>query len=207
MDADRELKRWRLEWEAESFVPADLRRRVERDVRSRRWSFWASVAVTIVIGGGTTFWATASGDPAGVQMLVAVWLFIGITWATSVQLDRMRGPSTPLAETTAAFLEVAIRSCHVRRQGIAVAAALYAGFFAFMLGWRYRQMPAEMPLDVWTYLTSDRVLTQCAITVVLALAALRRRRQLEAERLRFVAVRQELGGRNDGDPLANPAKS
>ena len=42
METDNELEMWRLEWQAEGFVPPDLRKRVERDIRRRRLSFWAS---------------------------------------------------------------------------------------------------------------------------------------------------------------------
>ena len=193
MEIDNELETWRLEWQAEDFVPPDLRKRVERDIRRRRVSFWASVAVTVLIGGGTTLWAAVSGESAVVLLLAAVWLFIGITWATSIHLDRMRSSSKPLAETTSAFLEFAIHSCRVRRQGIAVAAALYAGFFSFMMAWKYRQLAAEMPLEIGTYLTSGRVMTQCAITAVLAVVALGRRRRLNRELHHLMTLRQRLG--------------
>jgi len=134
-----------------------------------------------------------SGESAGVLVLAAVLLFIGITWATSIQLDRMRGSSKPLAETIAAFLEFAIHNCRVRRQGIAVAAAVYAGFFSFAVAWKYRQLAVEMPLDVGTYLTSGRVMTQCAITAVLAVIALGRRRRLNRELHHLTTLRQRLG--------------
>ena len=193
METDNELETWRLEWQAENFVPPDLRKRVERDIRRHRLSFRAAIAVTILMGGGTTLWAAVSGESSVVLVVVAVWLFIGITWATSIQLDRMRGASKPLAETTAAFLEFAIHGCRVRRQGIAVAAALYAGFFSFMVAWKYGQLAAEVPLDAWTYLTSRRVMTQCAITAVLAVVALVRRRRLNRELHHLMALRQRLG--------------
>jgi hypothetical protein len=193
METDNELGTWRLEWQADNFAPLDLRKRVEREIRRHRLSFWASVAVTIVMGGGTTLWAAVSGESSAVLVAAAVWLFIGITWATSIQLERMMGSSKPLAETTAAFLEFAIHSCRVRRQGIAVAAALYAGFFSFMVAWKYIGLAAEMPLDVGTYLTSGRVMTQCAITAVLAVIALHRRRRLSRELHQLMTLRQRLG--------------
>ena len=193
METDNELETWRREWQADNFVPPDLRKRVERDIRRHRVSFWASVAVTILMGGGTTLWAVVSGESSVVSVAAAVWLFIGITWATSIQLERMRGSSKPLAETTAAFLEFSIHDCRARRQGIAVAAALYLGFFSFMVAWKYRQLAAEMPLDVGTYLTSGRVMTQCAITAVLAIIALGRRQRLNRELHHLMTLRQRLG--------------
>ena len=194
MEPDNELETWQREWQAEGFVPRDLRKRIDRDMRRRRLSFWASVAVTILMGGGITLWAALSRESAVVVLLAAVWLFIGITWATSITLDRMRGSSKPLAETTAAFLEFAIHGCRVRRRGIAVAAALYAGFFSFMLAWKYHQLAAGMPLDVATYLTSGRVMTQCAITAVLAAVAVSRRRQLERELHHLITLKERLAG-------------
>lgn len=193
METDNELETWRLEWQADNFVPPDLRKRVERDIRRQRLSFRASVAVTVLMGGGTTLWAAVSDESSAVLVVAAVWLFIGITWATSIPLERMRGSSKPLAETTAAFLEFSIHDRRARRQGIAVAAALYAGFFSLMVAWKYRELAAEMPLDVATYLTSGRVMAQCAITAALAGIALGRRQRLNRELHHLTTLRQRLG--------------
>lgn len=192
METDDELEQWRRQWQAEGVVPPDLRRRVEQDVRRRGRSFWAEVAVTVLLGGGTTLWAAVSADSAVVLVLAAVWLFIGITWATSIHLDQALAPK-PLTETTSAFLEYAIQSCRRRRRGIAAAAALYAGFFGFMLTWKYWQLAAATPLDVWTYITSGRVVTQCAITAILAVAALDRRRRLTRDLEYLTSLRQNVG--------------
>jgi hypothetical protein len=192
MPADNELETWRREWQAESFAPLDLRGRVERDIRRRRLSFAASVAVTILIGGGTTLWATVSGESEVMVLLAAVWAFIVITWVTSIQLDRRRGPSKPIADTTAAFLDFSILSCRARHQGITASAALCAGFFVFMLAWKYRELSEEMPLEVWTYLTSGRVITLGAITAALAVLALYQRRRLGRELRNLVILRQWL---------------
>jgi len=62
-----------------------------------------------------------------------------------------------------------------------------------MVAWKYGQLAAEMPLDVGTYLTSGRVMTQCAITAVLAIIALGRRRRLNRELHHLMTLRQRLG--------------
>jgi len=192
MHADNELETWRRQWQAQGSVPLDLRRRVEHDIRLRRLSFVGSVVVTTVIGGGTTLWAIVSGESEVVLLLAAVWVFIAITWVTTIRLDRRRGPWKPMAETTAAFLDFAILSCRTQRQGITASAVLYAGFFVFMLAWKYRELAEGIPLEVWTYLTSGRVITLGAITAGLAVLAVYQRRRLDRELHNLVSLRQQL---------------
>jgi hypothetical protein len=192
MQADNELETWQRQWQAQGSVPRDLRQRVERDIARRRLAFIGSVGVTVLIGGGTTLWAIASDGPDAVLLLVGVWMFIAITWGTEVQLDRSRGALRPMTETTAAFLDFAILNCRTQRRGTVASVALYAGFFVFMLAWKYRHLAAEMPLSVWAYLTSGRVITLGAITVALAVLALYRLRRLDRELDRLVILRSEL---------------
>jgi hypothetical protein len=192
MQTDNELETWRRQWQAQGSVPQDLRRRVEKDLRRRRLALIGSVGVTVVVGGSTTLWAIASDGPDAILLTVAVWIFIAVTWGTEVQMDRSRGPLKPMAETTAAFLDFAIVSSRMQRRRIIVSAVLYAGFFAFVLAWKYRQLTAETPLEVWVYLASGRVIALSAITVALALLALYRLRRLDRELGRLVLLRSEL---------------
>jgi hypothetical protein len=190
MHADHEFETWQRQWQSQPAVPIDLRRRVERDMRGRRLALLASVAVTVVIGGGASLWAARSGEPDAFALAFVVWIFIAVAWMLTLRLERLRGPSRPLADSTAAFLEYAIRSRRSRRQGITASALLYAVFFGFMLGWRYRTGAAAATLTPWEYLTSVRVITLLAISAALGVLAIYQRRRLDRELQNLVNMRQ-----------------
>jgi hypothetical protein len=192
MKADDELEDWQRQWQAQPAVPIDLRRRVERDMRGRRLRLLGSIAVTVFMGGGTSLWAARSGDANVFVLAFTVWVFIAVAWALTLQLEWLRGPSRPLSETTAAFLEYAIRSRYVRRHGITASAILYAVLFVFMLVWRYRTAAAAVPLQPWTYLTSAPVLTLLMISGGLAFLAMYQRRRLDRELQNLMNIRDAL---------------
>ena len=179
MHADDELERWQREWRAQPAVPLDLRRMVERDLRSRHLNLLASIAVTAIMGGGTALWAAHSGDRDWMVLAFVVWVFIAVAWALTLQLEWQRGPR-PHADSTAAFLDYAIRSRRSRLQALTASVVLYIILFVFVLVWRYRTM-AEATRDPWLYLTSARVLTLLAISAVLAVLAVVHRRRLDRE--------------------------
>jgi len=51
---DLELDVWRAQWQADTEVPADLRRKVERGSRNLRLLLALEVLITVVLGGGST---------------------------------------------------------------------------------------------------------------------------------------------------------
>lgn len=190
MQADHEFETWQRQWQSQPAVPIDLRRRVERDMRGRRRAMLASVAVTVVIGGGTSLWAARSGDPDALVLAFTVWIFIAVAWALTLRLERLRGPSRPVTDSTAAFLEYAIRSRRTRRQGITASAILYVVFFGFMLAWRYRTDTAAAAMTPWEYVTSARVITLLAISIALGVLAIYQRRRLDRELQNLVNMRE-----------------
>jgi hypothetical protein len=135
-------------------VPADVRRRVERDILSMRLGILSAVAVTVIFGGGTIAWALVSGDADIAVVAVATWVFIAVTWAVSLTIEGGLGQWKPASTTTAAFLEFSIARRIATRRGIVAAAVLYAAFSAFMLAWRFQNPAAETPTDVWSYLAA-----------------------------------------------------
>jgi hypothetical protein len=198
MQADHELERWQRQWQSQPAVPIDLRRRVERDMRGRRLALLASIAVTVVIGGGTSLWAARSGESAVFVLAFAVWIFIAIAWGLTIRLERLRGPSRPLTNTTSAFLDYAIRTRRMRRQGITASAILYVVFFGFMLIWRYRAGAPAATLTPWEYVTSVRIITLLAISVALGVLAIDQRRRLDRELRNLVTMRDDTSGVSSG---------
>jgi hypothetical protein len=176
MTFDPELDTWRQQWQTRDRVPADVRHRVERDIRWKRWGFFSAVAVTVIFGGGTIAWAVASGDAGIAVLAVATWVFIAVTWAVSLTIEGGFGQWTPTATTTAAFVEFSIARRVAARRGIVSAAVLYAAFAAFMLAWRFQNPADEAATDVWSYLSARW--TFWTITAVLAALAVQRWRAL-----------------------------
>lgn len=179
MTFDPELDGWRQQWQARDHAPADIRRRVERDVRMRRWGFVSAVAVTVIFGGGTTAWALASGDAGIAVLAIATWVFIAVTWTVSLTIEGGFGRWTPASTTTAAYVEFSIARRIAARRAIVSAAVLYPAFSAFMLAWRFRNPTGEPAVDVWSYLAARW--TFWTITAVLAALAVWRWRALGHE--------------------------
>jgi hypothetical protein len=188
MHADDELEKWQRQWRAQPEVPVDLRQLVERDIRNRRLMLLASIAVTAIMGGGTALWAMRSADPDVFVLALIVWVFLFITWRVTMQLERERGPR-PLTDTTAAFLDYAIRSRQVRRKAMIFSAEAYIGFALFILVWRYRAAIGDPMPDAWTYMTSPRVLTFLAVSAGLAVRAAFEWRRLDRELKNLLSMR------------------
>jgi len=179
MTLDPELDTWRHQWQARDAMPADVRRRVEHDIRWMRLGFLSAVAVTVIFGGGTTAWALVSGDADIAVVAVATWVFIAVTWAVSLTIEGGLGQWKPASTTTAAFLEFSIARRIVTRRGIVAAVVLYAAFSAFMLAWRFQNPAGEAPTDVWSYLAARWIFW--TITAFLAVVAVWRWRALGRE--------------------------
>jgi hypothetical protein len=152
MNLDTELERWRGEWQSEAAVPADLRRRVERQSRWLQVGLAADILVTIVIGGGVSVLAVRSPQPDMLVLTAATWLFIAVAWALALAV--YRGLWTPAGMDTATFVDLSIRRCRARLASVAFGAGLAAVEFAFCLGWDYVHTSPRMPLAQWFFFSS-----------------------------------------------------
>jgi hypothetical protein len=129
MSVDVELDRWRQQWQGgqEDAIQADaadaLRRRVLRDTRQIWLGLIVPILVTVVIGGGIALRALRSGQAVDVVLAVEGWLFIVVVWVGSLRIAR--GTWRPLADTTAAFIDVSIRRCEANLRGVSFGAYLY----------------------------------------------------------------------------------
>lgn len=179
MTLDPELDTWRHQWQARDAMPADVRRRVDRDIRWMRLGFLSAVAVTVIFGGATVTWALVSGEADIAALAVITWVFIAVTWAVSLTIEGGLGQWTPASTTTAAFLEFSIARRIAARRGIVAAAVLYAAFSAFMLAWRLHNPVGEAAPAVWSYLAARWIVW--TITALLAMAAVWRWRVLGHE--------------------------
>src|SRR5260370_41159413 len=106
MNVDTELEAWRQQWQSDTTVPLDLRRKVERQSRFMKIALIGDILVTITIGGATIGWAVRSPQPYNVLLAVATWVFIAAAWMFALTVNR--GNWSPSAQDTAAFVELAV---------------------------------------------------------------------------------------------------
>jgi hypothetical protein len=194
MKPDVELDAWRRNWQAVSAVPADVTERVERETRMMQRFVAAEVVVTVVFGGGSLAWAALSHRTDTRWLVIGIWVFIAIAWATSLLLRR--GVWGPVTKTTTAFLELSILRCRRRRKALVAQSVLYVMFLSFDLIWIYFQRTRQVPLDVAAFLTSGSVLCVWAITAALAAMAVRQRRRLGRELENLTNLKRQIEDRS-----------
>jgi hypothetical protein len=155
MNSDAELAVWRRQWAAQTDSGNDahwaenLKRRVARDTRLMKIGLIAPILVTIGIGGGFTALALMPATAIDIVLVAEVWLFILVTWTGSLWIAR--GTWRPLAETTAAFVDISIRRCRSNLRGASLGAWLYIGQLTFMLLWMLYSTSIELTvlLTAW----------------------------------------------------------
>jgi hypothetical protein len=138
MNSDTELARWRRQWQAGARNDLDaadaLKRRATRDSRLQTIGLIAPILVTIGIGGGAIALALTSASPADVSFAAETWVFILMTWAGSLWIAR--GTWRPLAETTAAFIDISIRRSRSNLRAASFGAWLYVCQLLFVVLWK-----------------------------------------------------------------------
>ena len=144
MKPDLELEAWREQWQADTEVPADLRRKVERGSLNLRLLLALEALVTVVLGGGSTLLAAFDRRTEMVVLSAAVWLFFGAAWTFAVM--NRRGIWSPEAVSTAEFLDLSIRRCQRRLASSVFGAGLYLVEMSFCLTWLYWDPARREPL-------------------------------------------------------------
>jgi len=174
MKPDLELEAWREQWQADTEVPADLRRKVERGTRNMRLLLALEVLITVVLGGGSTLWAALDRRTEMVVLSAAVWLFFAAAW-TFAAINR-RGTWLPVAVSTAEFLDLSIRRCQRRLASSAFGAGLYFAEMAFCLTWLYWDPARREPLPAIIFGVATPIF-------VVGLVQYRRKTRAELEKL------------------------
>lgn len=188
MQPDPELETWRRQWQSDQRVPPDLGRRVAREIRGAKRGMLIAIGITMFFGVGVPLRAYLGGRPEDVVLAIGVWIFIVLTWITSLRITR--GASKPAAATTAAFLDFSILSCRRHLAEITAAVILYLLLLAFIVWLNYRESSQQAPIGLHVYLTSWRYLVIWAVTATLGVFALRRRQVLHRELRNLLEIRQ-----------------
>lgn len=187
MNIDLELSTWREEWQCESPVPPDLRRRVERESRVMRFMRLCEVLITIVFGGGTAAWAIMSSRRDVCVLAALTWLSIALAWRLS--LMKSRGLWSAAAETHADFLNLSIRRCLAQIRATSLSSVLYCFNLIFTMSWVYREQPIR-PLGA--FLISWPACVVWAVTLVFFGWLVWHRRRKRAELGRLLELQKEM---------------
>jgi hypothetical protein len=195
MSIDAELESWRRQWRsgpsgaAGAGAAEELTRRVLRDTRWMKLGMIAPVFVTFGIGGAVVLRALRTGQVIDTVLAVESWLFIVVTWVGGLWLAR--GTWRPLADTTAAFVDISIRRCEANIRSASFGAYLYVLQFLFIVLVKI----FGSAIGAVAVLTSPYVILFGWLGLPLFSAAIvwfRRRQRAQLEHLR--ALRRQLSG-------------
>ena len=145
MSTDVDLRALQTLWRSgseERPSGADLRDRVARETRRRKLAWIGPALVSVAIGGWTLSRAIASPAFDNILLAAESWTFIAVAWLGSLWIDR--GTRQPLADTTAAFVDISIRRCRSTLGGLRLAAVMYLVHFPFILFWKLRYSSIEL---------------------------------------------------------------
>jgi hypothetical protein len=189
MERDTELETWRRQWRRDDVIPPGLQQRVERETRNLRRARYAEWAVTVVFGGAAAGWALVAKRPIASAFAIGIWFFIAIAWAASIGLSR--DIARPSAATTTAFLDLSIRRCRRRLQGLTAQGVLFVMILAFDLLWIYHYQGDTRPMDPKAFLTSGLMLVMWAVLAVPVAIGVRYRARLRRELRNLLSLRRQ----------------
>jgi hypothetical protein len=153
MNVDAELEVWRGQWQSDTAVPLDLRRKVERQSRWMRISLILPILVTIAIGGWTAGWAVREPQPHVILLAIWTWILIVAAWTFTLRVNR--GTWSPSAHDTAVFIDLSVRRCRATLAAVPFTSLFFVVQIIFVLGWVYRFSPAHStPLVRWLFFGS-----------------------------------------------------
>jgi hypothetical protein len=187
MSIDGEMENWRRQWQDGAKPAADadaierLRRSVQRETSWSKWGLVFPILATLWSGATIVLPALRSGRPLGVLLGVESLVFIVVVWVVAVWLGR--GTWRPLADTTAAFIDVSIRRREAYFRGAIAGACLYVAQFAFLV----LLMGLQSPIGIVGALSSPpaKIIGWIGMPVVFAgLYWFGRRQRADLERLR-----------------------
>jgi hypothetical protein len=187
MNQDAELENWRREWQSETAVPADLRRRVELQSRWLKIGIAADTLVTVVIGGGVLALATRLPQRDMIVLAAATWIFLAAAW--TFRLVSHRGLWSPSAQDTAAFVDLLIRRCKAKLAATVFGGALYLCEIGFCLVWIYRHSGPRASWTAWLFFSSLPMDAVWLVTFVFLAGLIWYRRKKRAELVWLLTLR------------------
>lgn len=155
MSRDFDLEALREDWQTEDSVPSTLRGDVERQSRRMKIGLAGDIAVTVIIGGGSTAWALLSGQKDAGYVAFGTWMFIAAAWMFVLLINR--GLWSPSATDGTTFLALSIRRCQASLAATWFAAALFVSEMVFGLTWAYTHADLHESVGRWLLFSSVRI--------------------------------------------------
>lgn len=155
MSRDFDLEALREDWQTEDSVPSTLRGDVERQSRRMKIGLAGDIAVTVIIGGGSTAWALLSGQKDAGYVAFGTWMFIAAAWMFVLLINR--GLWSPSATDATTFLALSIRRCQASLAATWFAAALFVSEMVFGLTWAYTHADLHESVGRWLLFSSVRI--------------------------------------------------
>jgi hypothetical protein len=180
MNLDTELEVWRAQWQSDTTIPVNLRKKVERQSRLMRIALIPPILVTITIGGWTAGWAVHAPQPHIILLAIWTWALIAAGWTFTLVINR--GTWSPSAHDTAVFVDLSVRRCRAALAAIRFESGFFVVHTVFVLGWVYKFSPAHStPLLRWLFFSSlpIDILWLCTVALFGFLIWHRRRKQAE----------------------------
>ena len=131
-DVDRELHAWQREWRQQPLAAASagqLAASVHRGTALARG--WTAVAAVLTVVSLLPLVIRAARGEADGRFVVGILVFVALVWISTLWLAR--GTWRPRDESTAAFLDVAIRRCRASLWGAPIGIVLYVAEIAYVL--------------------------------------------------------------------------
>ncbi len=187
MNSDLELETWCQEWQRDTSVLPDLRRRVERESRWLRTLRMSEIAVTLLFGGGTILWAMQSGHADVWVLALFTWISIAMAWAFA--LRNTHNLWSPSAESNSEFIDLSIRRCRAQLRSTLFSVVLYFFNLSFTMVWVYR---AQAVLPLGAFLHSWNVCVVWGVSLIFFVWLVWHRRRKQAELVKLLNLRGEL---------------
>lgn len=129
MKQDVEYHAWQRQWQHEpepssAYVWSGLEQRIHRQTQWNRIGLIAPIVVTVGMGGYLLKRAAETRQLTDILLAAEGWIFIAVVWAVCLWIAR--GTWAPFAQTTAAFVDLAIRRCRSNLKATHAGAWLYA---------------------------------------------------------------------------------
>ena len=191
---DDELRTWMDDWREEATEPAAPEAAAKiatlaRSVRRRSLGLKLLTVAEVVFAAGML--AVLAGvavrerTPADVATMAGLGLLT--LWALAFALWNRRGLWAPSAETSAAFLDLALARCRRRRRGLTAGWALLAAEVALFIPWIHHRLHLGASPTAAEVLTAYGFLATMAGTTAVILVWLGRRTRRELRELEGLA--------------------
>jgi hypothetical protein len=186
-----EMAVWRRQWHGQPAVPIDLIRKIERETVRMRFGLLVLI-VPLLIGVIAIVGAIAKPSFLSILMACGMWLFIFMSWLFGNKNNK--GIWAPAADTTAAYVDLAITRCRSNLSSFRFANVFSPLLTVFVLAAVYEGLADKLQKAAdYIPLAFSFLWTIAVISFVLIILA-RKRKQVQVELDYWLDLRRRLQG-------------